>query len=626
MIHMHLSVRAKQVAGVTSLVGVVVVTLSALHLATLVRVALGENQARGELLANAVFHRAHEVVAGAGADPSLALQDDRGVRAILESSVYSPNVTYAAIADNMGTAFAHSDPLAVGKPMLFHTELRTLLDRTTIGQLRALYEDGGGLFEVRTPLLIEGRAFGSIRIGVSMMLVRRDLMRELRPSLVTALIALVVAALLAIVLARSLLRPVHVIRSGLSRLGQGEFGVTVDLPQRDEFGELGQFFNTVSAQVSADRSQLAGQKATLESLMERFDEAVGFFGPDGEVLFANPGMLASLPEAPADSTVGPQLLPGHPYREIVDRCLASRLAQGPVAIRVPVVGPLESDTAGRPAQERFVTADPIEGAAGSDRPGGVMLVARNLAGLTEVQSTININQRLTALGRLTSGVAHELKNPLNAMGIHLELIRQRLETDRGEGGAAGALAINEHLSLISSSLRRLDEVVQVFLRFTRPAELRFEPLSVAGVIDQIRPIIEAEAGTRGVTVEIDCPPEVPAIRADGMMLGQAFLNLALNACQSMPGGGRLRITAAAAPGHYVEVRFEDTGVGIAPENLDKVFNLYFTTREGGSGIGLSMVYRTVQLHDGEIEVLSSVGHGACFRVLLPQAQAGRDKE
>jgi signal transduction histidine kinase len=102
------------------------------------------------------------------------------------------------------------------------------------------------------------------------------------------------------------------------------------------------------------------------------------------------------------------------------------------------------------------------------------------------------------------------------------------------------------------------------------------------------------------------------------MLQQALQNLALNACQAMPGGGRLRISGRARD-RFVEVVVEDTGAGIPPEHLDKIFNLYFTTREGGSGIGLSMVYRTVQLHDGEIEVHSSPGKGTSFRLLLPRA-------
>ena len=616
---MRLSVRTKQVAGVTSLVGGVVVAISMLHLAALVRLTLGENQALGELLTNAIFHRAYEVVA-AGGDPRAALQADGGVGAILASSVYSPNVTYAAIVDEQGVALAHSDPLAVGRSLPQQAELSALLELDTFTQMRTLYADPGAMFEVRKPLLIGGKTFGSIRIGISMLLARRDLVRALKPALYTACVALAVAALVAMVLARSLLRPVHLIRSGLSRLGRGEFGVVLDLPQRDEFGELGTFFNTVSAQVSADRNLLAGQKATLESLIERFEEAVGYFGPHGELLFANPAMLASLPEGPIGQRLSDMLPVTHPYRLIVEQCLEKGEPHGPVSVRVPSPVPTsQQGTSGAAEDERLVTAHVIEGPEGHREDVGVMVVARNLNDLTEVQSTINVSQRLAAMGRLTSGVAHELKNPLNAMSIHLELVRQQFDDGTTGGAGVDVEATKGHLAMIAGSLRRLDDVIQVFLRFTRPETLRLEATSVAAMFEQVRPVIDAEAAARGVVVEFECRPNLPAIRADAAMIEQAFLNLALNACQAMPGGGRLRVSASAAPGRYVQVLFEDTGVGMIPEHLDKVFNLYFTTKEGGTGIGLSMVYRTVQLHDGEIEVQSAPGHGSSFRILLPQA-------
>jgi signal transduction histidine kinase len=139
------------------------------------------------------------------------------------------------------------------------------------------------------------------------------------------------------------------------------------------------------------------------------------------------------------------------------------------------------------------------------------------------------------------------------------------------------------------------------------------------MVEAIMPIVRAEAKKTGVEVQVDCPPEVPMLRADPAMLQQALQNLALNACQAMPNGGKLRITGRAVRDRLVEVVVEDNGAGIAPEHVDKVFNLYFTTRQGGSGIGLSMVYRTVQLHDGEIEVHSSPGKGTAFRLLLPRA-------
>ncbi len=179
----------------------------------------------------------------------------------------------------------------------------------------------------------------------------------------------------------------------------------------------------------------------------------------------------------------------------------------------------------------------------------------------------------------------------------------------------------EHLSIIAAQMRRLDEVVQGFLKFTRPEDLRLQPVALAGLFDALVPVLQAEAGKTGVEVAVECPPDLPPVAADRGMLEQAFLNLGLNACQAMPQGGRLAIAAREHSARQIEVLFEDTGVGVKPEHLSRIFDLYFTTREQGSGIGLSLVYRTIQLHDGEIEVQSTPGRGTTFRVLLPRAKA-----
>jgi signal transduction histidine kinase len=177
----------------------------------------------------------------------------------------------------------------------------------------------------------------------------------------------------------------------------------------------------------------------------------------------------------------------------------------------------------------------------------------------------------------------------------------------------------EHLQVIAAQVRRLDEVVQGFLKFTRPAELELRPTDIEPLFHEIMPVVHAEAGKSGVDVRLECPPNLPRVSADAGTLQQAFLNLALNACQAMPDGGHLRMAASTRPGRRVEVLFEDTGIGIAPEHLEKIFDLYYTTKDQGTGIGLSMVYRTIQLHDGDVEVQSVLGKGTTFRVLLRQA-------
>ncbi len=258
---------------------------------------------------------------------------------------------------------------------------------------------------------------------------------------------------------------------------------------------------------------------------------------------------------------------------------------------------------------------------------GAMLVARNLGYMNQVHSTLNYSRKLAALGRLMAGVAHEVKNPLNAMTIHLELLKGKLEAvgepvgtgARGSHLIPRASNVDKHVEVISTEIQRLDQVLNGFLKFARPDELKLQPIRLPAVISDIITSVTPEADRLRVTVKHDCPVDLPPINADPGMLRQALLNLALNACQAMPGGGTLRIACRVASRGRVEIDIEDTGVGIAPENLQKIFDLYFTTKENGSGIGLSMVYRIVQLHDGEVEVQSTPGRGTRFRLVFPQA-------
>jgi signal transduction histidine kinase len=507
----RVGIKAKQIAALTAIVGLAVVALSAVHVARLARVVLHESQARGELLANAIFHRAREVVvAGGTGDLYAALRNDPGLRAILESSIYGESVTEASILDTSGVVRASSDRLLEGKKLPSRADLGTLVNGGALDQLATIYARDGRTLEVRQQMVLGEEPFGTIRIGVSTVLMRQELNASLKPAINIAVASLLIAVIVAALLAQLFLRPINVIRSGLTRLGKGEFGVTLDLNQNDEFGELGTFFNTVSQQLSADRTLAAEQR------------------------------------------------------------------------------------------------DP-----------------RQLA------------RKLVALSRLTAGLAHEVKNPLNAMMIHLELLRtkmKRASVPRPQPVVAGGLGLAEvhaapapeadamqHVEIIEHEIRRLDEVVQGFLKFTRPEDLRFQPVLIKDVFDEILPLIAPEAEKNNVRVEVDAPLDTPRVNADAAMLRQAFLNLAINACQAMPSGGTLRLSCAPAQSNRVEVRIADTGVGIPAEHLPKIFDLYFTTKDHGTGIGLSLVYRIVQLHDGEVEVESTKGRGTTFRVLLPRA-------
>src|SRR5438876_6492185 len=318
---MRLGIQGTQGRGGTSIVGAVVVLLRLLYLAGLARISLEESRSRAELVANAIFHRAQKVVS-ADADPAAAyhaLHEDPGLRSILESSLYSTNVAYAALVDVEGLAVAHADPAREGQVLPPGGDLAELLARSSLSQLKAIYTGQGQNLEFRQPLRLGDTDFGSIRIGVSTLLVRQDLDSSLGPAVVMAGIALAVAVVGAMLLAQLLLRPIHVIRSGLTRLGRGELGVRLDLGQDDEFGELGTFFNTVSAQLSADRSHMAGQVANLESAVQHLEDAVAIVNPRSALLFANPAMRALLPEAAPGTSLEHLVAASHPMRGLAEQ-------------------------------------------------------------------------------------------------------------------------------------------------------------------------------------------------------------------------------------------------------------------------------------------------------------------
>lgn len=629
---MRLGLKGKQVLGISAIVGAIVGLLSLLHLATLARVKLEESRARAELLSNAIFQRAQALVADRS-DTTL-MRADPGLRSILESVLSSKNVTYAAIADVKDVAVVHADSLREGQQIPPSENLAEVLSRSPLSELFAVYRGSGRTLEHRQPLFLGSTEFGSIRIGVSTILIRQDLNASLRPAAASALAALAVAVLGAMLLAQVLLRPIHVIRSGLTRLGRGEFGVRLDLQQHDEFGELGTFFNAVSAQLSADRSQMAGQVANLESAVDHLADAVAMVSPRGELLFTNPAMRALLPGASSGIALNDVVAAGHPFRQLTEQTLMTRQSKGPTAATFPGA----SSAAGG---DRLLVTHAVTDANGA--LVGVMVIARNLEYLGRMQSAIRYSSKLAALGRLSAGVAHEVKNPLNAMMIHLELLRQQfrpavartrastvpLGLSSGQPGTSViAVAADQplsdpetalhHVDVIAGEIRRLDEVVLGFLKFTRPADLEWQPVRLASLFAEVLPIVQPDAARSRVAVTLACDG-VPDVNGDPAMLRQAFLNLALNACQAMPNGGTLEIRCERGSRRQVSIAFTDTGVGIEPDHLHRIFDLYFTTKPSGSGIGLSMVYRTIQMHDGEIEVQSVPGRGTTFTILLPEA-------
>jgi signal transduction histidine kinase len=600
---MALSARARELLGLTLVVLLVVAVATAAHLATLARLTLGSAADEGRLLSRQLLHQAAHVLQAAGAAGPGAFRDDPSLRALLDGLVgYSRVVVYGAIVDGSGRALLHSNPALQGRTL----PGRPLLDDVLaagLPQLARMLLGPPQIYEVRLPVRLGDRPFGSVQVGVSTSLVRQTLRDALVRSLAFGAGALGLAVALGLGAGRVLLGYLRRIARRVERLARRDAGV--ELGPGDDMGRLAERMKGLGERIQATTG---GAGSSSPDGAERLQNAVILLGADGAVAFAN---------ATAERLFG--------------RTLAGRPLDEALPSAHPLVGLVAAvlDASGSPRHETVTllgaTGEPREWAvsgyplhAGA-KAGGGLLVLRDLDPARAVESLVSYSQKLAALGRLTSGVTHEVKNPLNAMRIHLELLRARL----AQAGPPAPPEIAENLDVIAHEIQRLDRVVQGFLRFVRPQDLRLAPVDVNAVLADVARLTRPEAARAGVEIVLDPGRGLPRVTADAELIAQASANLVSNAIQAMPGGGTLVIASRRAAPGGVEIRVADQGVGIPPENLEKIFRLYYTTKAGGSGIGLAMVYRIVQMHDGRVDVESTVGKGTSVILTLPAAPEAR---
>jgi len=195
------------------------------------------------------------------------------------------------------------------------------------------------------------------------------------------------------------------------------------------------------------------------------------------------------------------------------------------------------------------------------------------------------------------------------MVIHLEILRSKLE--------AGNADHRPQLEILDSEIKRLDRVVQTFLNFTRPVEIHLQPIDVNTIVSQVIDLAATEAQERGVVINKQLEDGTLMVKGDSDLLKQALLNVIINGCQAMPEGGPLTVTTSRDDGGSARITISDRGIGIVDEDQKRIFNLYYTTKKGGTGIGLAQAFRAVQLHGGEIAFRSQVGVGTTFEIILP---------
>src|SRR5580704_16227613 len=620
---MRLRLKTKITLIIALLVLTVVGVTSWLHVLTLTRQVIQQADGRANLVAQQVFFQAQNALADAATEGLVpksngtedlreyvrtALDQNAALTSLIDAEVGNSLLVYeVTIVDLNGTALISSDSSLPGRQVLPRPPLSELLNAGFIQQLRLIYGSPQA-YDVSYPFKLgpPGRQvpFGDIRVALHTGLLAIEITPALRSAVLLALISVLASVFLAAVVSSVLLAPVERISAQLDRISRGEFDQK-PLERGDEFGQ-------VSTKISQIGLQLRGVREIFSTLRENLDQILGGL-EDGLLLFTRDGRAVMVSPAvenflglPADQLLGRKASeifpPDHPLRSALVLIEDEFEPIAAAEVDIPASDP------SLPPQRIGVSVQVIN--EGGTRMGALVTL-RDLQSLETISRQLQVSERLAALGRVTAGVAHEVKNPLNSMRLWLENLKECLP----EGDEMPRQAV----AVLDSEIDRLDSVVKRFLDFMRTPEMRLEETQVEDLLREVAEVAHPQMDRAGVQLETSYA-ELPPLNVDRALLKQALLNLVLNAIEAMPQGGRLTL-ALERRGDRAEIRVGDSGKGIAPEHRARVFQLFFTTRPGGSGIGLASAYRAVQLHDGEIDFDSEVGRGTTFRIDLPLAHA-----
>jgi signal transduction histidine kinase len=613
--------RFKLVLAISAMVAGLVAMFGLIYVRQMVRAHLEEAQRVGDLVRWELFWVTHRVMetdlsstrvdTDNPAELRSAIQEllveDAGVNEMMDSIIgYSPILQDAAIVGADGRVMLDSNPGLIGKRAAPRPPFEGLRRAGFWQQLRTVFGEAR-VFEISMPLVLgncdevsarSGRPctpFGEIRIGISTVFMEHELRPLVRRAEWVAGLALLLTIALAVGMSNIALRPAIALERQLDLISEGGQADAPAPLRRDEYGAVTTKIDRLGRNYRSVQEVYSAMKEDLNQVMANLRYGLMFFTPDWHV-----GMVS----ASAEQFVGRS--GGEVLRRRVDEVFSRESPLGAVVLQAfqdhqPLAG-AEIDAGGGRRTE--VSLDFIE----QDGEGiGALLTMRDAESLRRIESDIE-------LSRLASGVVHEVRNPLNAMVIHIEHLRMKLQGLE----AVQSSGAEKHLEVITDEIQRLNRAVQMLVEFTR-LEPKMAEADLRKVLDDVATLAAPEAERLGVHIEHPQAGDALPVLVDADLLKQALLNVVVNGVQAMPKGGTLTLDAFRQDGQ-VQVAIQDRGPGIPPEIRDKVFNLYFTTKgRNGSGMGLALTQRIMRLHNGSVDFESIAGQGTTFHLRLPLA-------
>jgi signal transduction histidine kinase len=530
------------------------------------------------------------------------VQTDIDLNNLLQSDPGDWRYIYdVAIVDVNGKALLHTNANLVGKVIEPRPDFDHVVHANFREQIRLVFSPAT-VYDVTLPLQLNGTPygtpFGMIRIGVQTIFLKSEVQSRVIRALYVSGSLIILSLLLAAGISNIALGPLKEISRNLDSVTAGEADLQSSESEHDEYGLVTLKIANLGRQIRDSKEIFSALKDNVDQLMSKLQDGLMLFSRDSRIVLVS---------APVESFLGRprgELL-GRSVQEVFARDSLLGAALLDAFERRRTMSQREFEVAG--GKRVQVSLDFVQE---KNSQIGALLIMRDTEPVRRIGDEIEMSRRLSASSRVTRGVAHEVKNPINAIVLHLQLLQNKLAQEEPD--------TRRHMDIIDSEIRRLDRVVQTLVDFTRPRDLHLEEIDLRIMLEDVAQLAGPDAEQHGVAIDLHMPEQRLPVRVDIDLMKQAILNVVINGVQAMPQGGRLAISASRQNGVAL-AEVHDQGKGIPKDLHDKVFELYFTTKKEGSGIGLAQTYQILQWHYGTVDFESSEATGTVFRFHIPIA-------
>jgi len=611
--------KTKLAAAITGLVFLVVLVLSWLYISQLLQQHIERSYNSTDILAHQLLFTTRQALeiglpkqnidvndpASVRAAVAATLRNDHALHAFMNSVInYVPTVFDISIVDRHGMALVTAPDASLEDHLLpSRPDYASLRKHSLIDTLKIVFGPPR-VYNLALELDRNNQRFLNIRVGIRTTFLENALRPWLIEAVTFASLAILLSLIAAAFVANLALAPIAQISARLDAL-QAEAETSAEAAEpaalsSDTVVQVSHKIERLGRRMKNVEEVFSALKENLDQILSNLQDGMMLFTRDARAVLISRSVERFL-------NVDRDQILGASVHEIFDRkTLLGRTVRQAFAAGMSIVQEELTTETGRRVE---ISLDFIHDDHALDQSHslGALLTLHDVESVREIENELEVSRRMAAIGRLTSGVGHEVKNPINAIVVHLELLRSKMTVNSGA---------ERHLDVIQSEIQRLDRVVQTLVDFSRPVELQLQDQDLRGIVSGVLMLSSAEMETRKIRVHSDVPDFPVNVRVDADLIRQALLNVVLNGAQAMANGGDLSVRLTE-DGRFANLKVEDHGEGIPSEIRDRIFDLYFTTKREGSGIGLAMTYRILQLHHGHLDVESRLGKGSIFTLRIP---------